>query len=212
MKQLKPLTPEQEAEFESNRISDAVVQHKCANCGAWYETSRGTIDQKEEFVCENLVDFQMGLPKICGQKLTYPVPAMTVKSQIITASNQDVLSLQDGADPRLDTGMKASEAIHRAEQWWQKIGRKQMKREKKRQATQVGGADKGMGGSFASNNPDDKNFLPSGILHGEQWDALTKREKLMIVKTWHHFNVRVPDVLGGNVDAEFQIKDRDTIH
>lgn len=78
-----------------------------------------------------------------------------------------------GADERLDSGMKVGEAIERARLWWTALGASQIARSR-----------------FAT----DKD-IPSGILHGLPWDRLTREEKLRIVKVWHHFHIRRPDVL-----------------
>lgn len=88
-------------------------------------------------------------------------------------------------DDRLDTGMRAGEAIKRAEKWWHETGRHAMRKD---------GA-KGLDLSF-SLDPDSPNYVPSGILNGEPWDVLTKREKLFIVKVWHHNFVRKPQTIG----------------
>lgn len=197
--ELKPLTAEASKEFEVSRISDSVVQHKCEACSAWYETDRKDEAFQESFFCD------------CGAFMTFTVPATEFKkSAIIKPTNDDLIYMQT-EDARLDSGMKLSEAIKRAETWWQGKGARYMQTELKRQSTQVGGADKGAGVAFASKDETDPNFLPSGLIHGEPWETLTKREKLMVVKIWHHFNVRVPDVIGEDPEAEFKLKDRGTI-
>lgn len=107
------------------------------------------------------------------------------------------LTLADfNPDMRLDTGMKASEAITRASQWWDTKGARMMQTEAKRQRQPLGGPDKGMGQQFAVLNPDDANFMPSRVLAGFPWDDLDRREKLAVVKAWHHRFVRVPDIIG----------------
>lgn len=90
-------------------------------------------------------------------------------------------------DDRLDTGMSVKEALAKASYWWGKTGRHAMRKD--------GG--KGLEVSF-SLDPDSENYIPSGILNGEPWDVLTKREKLTIVKVWHHFFVRKPQDLTDN--------------
>ena len=85
------------------------------------------------------------------------------------------------SDDRLDTGMKVTEALHRAEQWWQKIGRHLIHKHDS---------------ETASLNPESANFIPSGIVNGLPWDELTKREKLAITKHWHHAYVRKPQTIG----------------
>lgn len=87
-------------------------------------------------------------------------------------------------DNRLDTGMKASEALDHAGKWWDASGRFLMKNhDAKAEAEKV------------SLDPDNDNFLPSGIVNGLPWDELDKREKLTITKHWHHFYVRKPQEL-----------------
>ena len=113
----------------------------------------------------------------------------------ILQPTEDEILLSTEADPRLDTGMKVSEAITRARQWWDKIGARTMKLEKLRQKEPIGGADNGNGTEFVSDNPDSENFLPSGILNGQPWDALTKEEKMRVTKVWHHTYVRAPQDL-----------------
>src|SRR5690606_41799433 len=52
--------------------------------------------------------------------------------------------------------------------------------------------------AFAAQDPDEPNFTPSGILNGWEWDRLDKREKLRLVKYWHHFFVRTQDLIGND--------------
>ncbi len=182
-KKLTPLTPEQAEEFERRRISATVVQNKCPSCGAWYETARRDVEFTEAFLCD------------CGQRMEFKVPPLEI---IRPATNMEKIALS--GDQRLDTGMKVTEAMKRAEAWWAKTGSKQMRQHHMRQRESLTGA-------FASLDPDNPSFLPSGIIHGKEWDALTKREKLMIIKTWHHFYVRRPDLLGEDSDTELKIHD-----
>lgn len=196
---LTPLTSEQQAEFDRSRISDAVVQHKCIKCGAWYETNRLSKDFNESFACD------------CGEPLSFHVPKLEARPIILAPTTQDIINIGD-KEMRLDTGMKVQEAVKRAEAWWGKTGMREAQQQLKRQSSAVGGANKGAGSAFASKNPDDPNFLPSGLIHGQPWDALNKREKMMIVKAWHHFFVRKPDLLGEDAEAEHKMQDRKLIH
>ena len=84
-------------------------------------------------------------------------------------------------EDRLDTGMTASEALKRAEHWWQKFGRHLIHKQDS---------------ETASLDPESANFIPSGIINGLPWDELTKREKLHITKAYHHNFVRKPQTLG----------------
>ena len=195
---LVPLTAEQQADFDQRRQSDTVIQTKCANCGAWWETARLEIDFQEAFNCD------------CGTRMSFSVQAAEHRGQILKPTNDQVMLINDG-EQRLDTGMKVTEATQRSEIWWNKIGRKEAKLQLKRQKKTVGGADHGAGSAFATMDVDSPNFLPSGLIHGKHWDALTKREKLMIVKSWHHFHVRIPDLIGSEGHATHRMQDRETI-
>lgn len=155
---LRPLTPEEQAIFEARRESGAVVQQKCSGCGAWYETPKMATEFTETFDCE------------CGTRLTYTVPALEVAKLTLAAPTIDF----SDPDARLDTGMKVSEAIARAAAWWDKLGRKEMRKS----AGQQG------------------QVRESGIVSGEPWELLNREEKLNVVKAWHHFHVRVPEVIG----------------
>lgn len=157
---LKPLDEAAQLLFEIQRESSAVVQHKCAGCGQWYETPKMATEFQETFDCD------------CGQRITFPVPALDVTKLELRAA-PGTLSLSD-PDARLDTGMKVSEAIARTAQWWDASGRHEMAK-----SVQPGG-----------------EVQQSGIVQGEPWDMLTKAEKLNVVKAWHHFHVRVPEVIG----------------
>lgn len=195
MDDLKPLTPEQQAEFDSHRHSESVVQHKCAGCGTWYETPRGSVDQQEVIDCS------------CGTKFSYSVPKLT---KLVPLTNELIININD-PDAKLDTGMTVREAVASARHWWEKYGRRDMKSHLKRQNMSPASNNKGMGGQFATLSPDDPNFLPSGIIHGQPWDALNKREQIQVVKVWHHFHIRKPDLLGDHADAEHQMQDRKLI-
>jgi len=193
--ELKPLSPEASELFERQRESDAVLQSKCSDCGAWYETDKRPFPFRETFQCD------------CGADMAFDVPAAPNKGIVIRPDNTAILAVMDG-DTRLDTGMKISEAIKRASAWWERAGRKQMQREQQRQAKPVGGADNGAGSAFASKDKASANFLPSGIIHGLAWEALGKRERLMIVKTWHHFHIRNPDLIGEDPRITHKTQDR----
>jgi hypothetical protein len=197
MKNLTPLTPEQEEEFSRHRISAAVVQNKCPNCGAWYETRRLATMFVETFDCD------------CGARLSYAVPAAETAPLITKPSTEEILMTQDGTQ-KLDTGMTVQEAVRRAAAWWQTKGRRLAKTELKRQ--KLGSHRGGNSGVFASLDPDDANFMPSGLIHGKPWEELTRRECLMVVKAWHHFAIRMPDLLDLDNATPHKMQDRGTIH
>ena len=93
------------------------------------------------------------------------------------------------SEARLDTGMRVSEAMRRASEWWDKTGSEEMRKHGQRQAEAKR--------PFATLDPDDDNFLLSGIIHGFKWDVLDREEKLCVVKAWHHHMIRVPDMCPG---------------
>lgn len=108
-----------------------------------------------------------------------------------TISNEQVL-LGPDPDAVLDTGMRVREAAARAAFWWDTKGRAIMLKKEKNKA-------------FASTEDHDPNFVKSGILTGQPWDALTQREKLQVIKSWHHFFVRRPDRLDKDPNAAFRL-------
>jgi hypothetical protein len=180
---LKPLSEAEAELFSRRRESAAVVQEQC-KCGAWYETPKRDHAFTEGFTCEQ-----------CGRLMQYSVPAM---DGIRPLSFEERLELADpGA--RLDTGMTAREATDRAARWWNKRGRFLL-------------VDMETAKRFASADPDDPRFLPSGILNGHAWDMLGKREQIMIVKVHHHFTVRNPDLIGGDPDQKHRPQDRDNLN
>lgn len=160
-----PLTPEQAEEFERRREAAVVIQTKCTACGAWYETDKRSHGFKESFFCD------------CGAHIAFDVPPL---------SSRNLAPAIDYSDPdaRLDTGMKVKDAIASARHWWDKTGRHAMRK------------DGGKGHAVAvSLDPEDPNYIPSGILNGEPWDTLNNRERLFITKAWHHEHIRKPQQL-----------------
>lgn len=181
---LKPLTAKEAEEFGRRRESKMVLQIRC-ECGQWFETPKRERAFEESVGC------------ICGRTLRYWVPKAEYATVITMPSNEEILSALD-PDARLDTGMKVKEAIRRAAGWWEGSGRKLMKL-------------KGMSKTaFATLDTSSENYNPSGLLAGLEWSALTKREKLMVVKTYHHFSVRKPDIIGGEGDTH-RVQNRHTI-
>ena len=186
---LTPLTPEQQKDFARSRINPTIVQNQCPKCGAWYETARLSQKFRETFLCD------------CGHRMEFDVPALEI---IRAPTNTEKIVHADG-DDRLDTGMKVSEAMRRAEHWWTHKGSAMMRQHNLRQQKDI--ALGGLGGQFASLDPDSKNFLPSRILAGTPWDALTKSEKHRVIKVWHHFHVRSPDLLGDDMSTDRKLQD-----
>jgi len=102
---LKPLDAKAQDEFDRRRETASVVQHKCLECGAWYETPKRATAYREVFVCD------------CGAPMSFLVPA-------IDASKQGLGDLDD----RLESGMKIRDALANASYWWGKTGRHMMKK------------------------------------------------------------------------------------
>jgi hypothetical protein len=192
---LRPLSIEEEEIFARHRESATTVQNRCGHCGAWYETHKQNAPFQETFTCD------------CGERMSFPVSALDTARPL---SNVEILDALD-PDQKLDTGMKAKEAIARARAWWERKGRALMVSEARRQAEAPGGAANGQGEAFASRDPDDDRFMPSGVLHGEAWEFLDRRSKLMVIKVHHHFTVRKPDLIGGEDDVH-KIQDRNSIN
>ncbi len=130
-------------------------------------------------------------------------------SKIIKPDTDDVLA-QNDTSKRLDTGMTAKEAIMRAKNWWENVGQAKMRQHALRQRETIGGSNNGAGAEFASKNPDSINFMPAGFIHAKPWDELDKRDQRQLVKVWHHFNIRKPDLLGED-QATHKMQDRGKI-
>jgi len=194
---LQPLTPEASELFERRRESAGVLQSKCTSCNAWYETIKKSYAFEEKFQCD------------CGAEMRFQVPPAEVNG-VVKPTNEQII-LIGGKEFRLDTGMTVEEALRRSAAWWEDKGRRMMQDEHKRQSQAVGGSKKGAGTPFASQDTASANYLPSAIIHGKPWEALGQRERLMIVKVWHHFNVRNPDLIGEDRDAKHKMQDRGRI-
>lgn len=117
-------------------------------------------------------------------------------------NNTGILISGDKA-ARLDSGMRVDEAIAQASIWWEGKGRDLMMSQKDNQRTFAKAA-------FAEPDPDNPNFLPSGVLNGLKWDHLNAREKLLVTKYWHHFFVRTQGLIDHNA-GQFKFGTRDTI-
>lgn len=106
----------------------------------------------------------------CGQPMAFTVPAIDPGGLGV---------MPESVDDVFDTGMKVRDAIANACYWWNKTGRHMMRK------------DGPKGSEIAvSLNPEHENFSPSGILNGQPWDQLDKREKIQVTKAWHNFYVR----------------------
>ena len=98
-------------------------------------------------------------------------------------------------DTRLKSGMKASEALKGAQEWWQRAGRYAMKKTANRETVGhkfIPAHPHGQGSPAILIKGDDVDVIQSGILRGLEWDRLTRREQLQIVKHWHYHFVYLP--------------------
>lgn len=100
---------------------------------------------------------------------------------------------------RFDTGMTVAEAVRRAADWWNKIGRHGIKASNFNQVLIQKVHTQGKGPLLK--RTDKEQDLPSGILRGLPWDELDRQEQKDIVKAWHHEQVRVPAVGAAIVEA-----------
>lgn len=93
-------------------------------------------------------------------------------------------------DERFTSGMKIREAMHLAAIWWDKTGRHMVDKEINTETTAARvSARSGMPVSIVKG--DKMPTLPSGILQGLPWDALTDQEKARVLVTWHsEFHVK----------------------
>lgn len=90
----------------------------------------------------------------------------------------------------LDTGMASEEAVRRASDWWQRVGRHQC-----RQTSNWEEIGRTVGKGIVITG-DQQPVLRSGILIGQPWEELSRDEQRRIVKAWHHEFVRVPQMEG----------------
>lgn len=104
---LKPITAKEQEAFDRRRETMSVVQNKCGECGAWYETAKRSTAFQEVFRCD------------CGAPMSFTVPALDM------AAISGPLDLDD----RLESGMKVREAIASACYWWNKTGRQMMRKD-----------------------------------------------------------------------------------
>lgn len=125
-------------------------------------------------------------------------------TKIIKPTQDEMLTITNPMEGKFDTGMTIREAVHHTQAWWLKTGQKEMKLHKMRQKNSVANATKGLGGEFASEDPDSDNFMNSGIIHGRNWDDLDKREKLQLIKHWHHEHIRKPQQLAPSATQVLQ--------
>lgn len=108
----------------------------------------------------------------CGNPIQLTVPAIVVGASAITDLD---------LDEKFESGMRIKDAIASACHWWNHSGRHMMRK------------DGGKGHSVAvSLDPSSDNYIPSGIINGEPWDVLDNRERLFVVKSWHHHFISKP--------------------
>ena len=114
-------------------------------------------------------------------------PLPPPKQQIGIHDLTDELNLGgNDKDAKLSSGMTAEEAVTRASAWWEMKGREIMRQQR------LAGSKNA--GAFNVKDPDDPNFIPSGILAGKSFADLTRQEKMRVVYIWHHHVIRVADL------------------
>lgn len=108
--------------------------------------------------------------------------------QFIPPEPEGLVILDDG---RLESGMKAEEAVKRATAWWNKIGRRALNRSfnQERDPSKVLTGGPAPAVVIAG---EVKDVLPSGILKGLPFSMLTRAEQVRVVKAWHFEHVVKP--------------------
>lgn len=110
-----------------------------------------------------------------------------IKNQIGIHDITDELAVNGGdPDERMTSGMTVGEAVERAAAWWEVKGRRIMAQQRLKGSVNAG--------AFNVTDPDDPNFIPSGIIAGKAWGDLTRDERLRVTKSWHHHVIRVADM------------------
>lgn len=97
-----------------------------------------------------------------------------------------IVAYTGNPDERLSSGMKLGEAMKSAQEWWIKKARRMFFDMKQHQI-------KTTGGEFVSGNPEDRNFINSGVLNALPWGDLNSREKVEVMVAWHNSHVKVKD-------------------
>lgn len=99
-------------------------------------------------------------------------------------------------DARLDSGMKATEAVAKAAKWWNEYRgalRQTFNLEQAAPAVRQAIRQKsGLGAPAMIVKGDITETIPDGILSGKPWSELTVEEQAKIVKVWHYNHVVVP--------------------
>lgn len=113
------------------------------------------------------------------------LPPPKEKTTIHDLVDEPVIGGND-KDARLSSGMTAEEATNRAMAWWELKGREIMRQQRLHGSKNAG--------AFNVKDPDNPNFIPSGIIAGKMWNDLTREEKMRIVYLWHHHVIRVSDL------------------
>lgn len=109
---------------------------------------------------------------------------------IATNETLDAPGVRHDDDTRLATGITVKQLVQQAEFWWMRKGRKRISMARRSQVKQVRGM-RTKRGPFTL-DPDDPNFLPSGIMHGVRWDSLSRTEKLAVCKAYHEVRYSKP--------------------
>lgn len=102
----------------------------------------------------------------------------------------DHRDVRHDSEARLATGIRIDQLVRETERWWTSKGRKAASHSRRSQVRQRRGVRTNWG-PFTL-DPDDGNFLPSGLIHGWPWDRLSKDEKLRCVKAYHEIRYAKP--------------------
>lgn len=94
-------------------------------------------------------------------------------------------------DTRLITGISVSQLVQQSEAWWRRVAVKNLREMRQSTVRQARSRLHNYKGPITL-DPDDPNFLPSGILNGADWDHLTKEEKLQVCKAYHEIRYAKP--------------------
>ncbi len=110
---------------------------------------------------------------------------------IATNETLDAPGVRHFDDTRLATGISVAQLVQQAEQWWTRIGARNFRGMRMSGVRSARSRLEKYRGPITL-NPDDPNFLPSGLLNGMQWDHLSKAEKLQVCKAYHEIRYARP--------------------
>lgn len=140
---------------------------------------------------DTLEELAAMLPPGLEVKTRTPEDEDSIIETRVLAPPEPVLAASD--DGRLTSGMKVAEAVSRARAWWDRLGRRTLRRdfntERRPARLRTGGP------APAIRVPGEVvDVLPSGLLRGLPWAMLTRQEKVAVVRAWHHEFVVKPEL------------------